>query len=255
MKYLSVAEARNLSGLRLVLSMGVPGPWGEAAKSIFHVKGIPYTPVGQVVAEENADLVAWTGLRNAPIAIYDNERPVDRWLDILILAERLKPEPALLPSNSEDRATVIGIAFEICGETGLGWCRREMMMAAMPPSPDGQLTAADKVRDCYKSPTHIATAATQRSADIVGMLARRLKAQKAAGSPFLVGKSLTAADIYWANFAIMVEPLPHEQCPMPPYMRDLYNVRYPEIEAVRDPILLEHRDFIFKNYIGLPQVF
>jgi glutathione S-transferase len=255
MKYLTVAEARNMPGLRLVLSMGVPGPWGEAAKAIFHVKGIPYAAVGQEVAEENPDLVAWTGLRNAPIAVYNNERPVDRWLDILMLAERLKAEPALLPSSSEDRAAVMGIAFEICAETGLGWCRREMMMAAMPPSSDGQLTAADKVRDRYKSAPHIAKAATQRSADIIAMLVRRLKAQKAAGSPYLVGKSLTAADLYWASFAIMVEPLPHEQCPMPPYMRDLYNVRYPEIEAVRDPVLLAHRDFIFKNHIGLPQVF
>ena len=35
MEYLSVEEAKNRSGLRLVLTRGVPGPWGEAAKAIF----------------------------------------------------------------------------------------------------------------------------------------------------------------------------------------------------------------------------
>jgi glutathione S-transferase len=35
-EYLSVAEAREQPGLRLVLSVGVPGPWGEAAKALFH---------------------------------------------------------------------------------------------------------------------------------------------------------------------------------------------------------------------------
>ena len=40
--YLSVEAAIPLTGLRLVLTRGVPGPWGEAAKAILHVKQIPY---------------------------------------------------------------------------------------------------------------------------------------------------------------------------------------------------------------------
>ena len=32
MEYLSVAEARGLRGLRLVLSAGSPGPWSIAAR-------------------------------------------------------------------------------------------------------------------------------------------------------------------------------------------------------------------------------
>ncbi len=30
-EYLDVAEARDLPGLRLALTVGVPGPWGEVA--------------------------------------------------------------------------------------------------------------------------------------------------------------------------------------------------------------------------------
>ena len=44
MQYISVEEAVDAPGLRLVLSAGVPGPWGEAAKSILAHKNLHYTP-------------------------------------------------------------------------------------------------------------------------------------------------------------------------------------------------------------------
>ena len=45
MDYISVEEAINAPGLRLVLSAGLPGPWGEAAKAILSYKGLEFTPV------------------------------------------------------------------------------------------------------------------------------------------------------------------------------------------------------------------
>ena len=92
MEYVEPADARNLSGLRLVLTTGVPGPWGEAAKAIFAVKKLDYVPVRQTAAEDNADLVAWTGFRNAPQAIYEGEPARIGWEEILALAERLADE-------------------------------------------------------------------------------------------------------------------------------------------------------------------
>ncbi len=47
MRYLSIEEGRKAPGLRLVLTQGVPGPWGEAAKAIFKVKGLAYRAVAQ----------------------------------------------------------------------------------------------------------------------------------------------------------------------------------------------------------------
>ena len=44
-EYLSVEQACPMSGLRLVLSPGVPGPWSEAAKGILSMKKIPYVRV------------------------------------------------------------------------------------------------------------------------------------------------------------------------------------------------------------------
>ena len=41
-EWLSPEEARNHDGLRLVLTVGVPGPWGEAAKGLLVAKNIPF---------------------------------------------------------------------------------------------------------------------------------------------------------------------------------------------------------------------
>ena len=53
MKYLSVEQGIALPDLRLVLTRGVPGPWGEAAKAIFYVKKIPYVKVAQIAGEND----------------------------------------------------------------------------------------------------------------------------------------------------------------------------------------------------------
>lgn len=37
-QYVSVEDARNAPGLRMVVVGGIPSPWGEAAKGIFHMK-------------------------------------------------------------------------------------------------------------------------------------------------------------------------------------------------------------------------
>ncbi len=42
LNYVSIASARKMSGLRLVLgAYSIPGPWREACKGLFHVKVFP----------------------------------------------------------------------------------------------------------------------------------------------------------------------------------------------------------------------
>ena len=131
MEYLEPELARTRPGLRLVLTAGVPGPWGEAAKSIFGLKGIEYLPVRQTAGESNPALIAWTGHANAPQAVLDDEPARTGWAEILLLAERLAPTPSLIPEDPHERALLFGLCFEICGEDGLGWHRRLQIMDAM----------------------------------------------------------------------------------------------------------------------------
>jgi hypothetical protein len=130
-EYIEVADAIDRPGLRLVLSAGVPGPWGEAAKSLLYVKKIPYVKVRQYVALPNEELAEWTGRSNAPVAVYENEAPRDGWADILFLAERLAPEPRLIPAQAGERARMFGLAREVCGENGFAWLRRLLLIEAM----------------------------------------------------------------------------------------------------------------------------
>lgn len=255
--YLSVADARGRDGLRLVLSIGVPGPWGEAAKSIFHAKGIPFAAVAQVPGMPNEDLVEWTGHANAPVAVYDSETPRAGWAEILLLAERLAPEPRLVPVDAAERALMFGLSHEICGEQGLGWSRRLMMIDALlaPETGVAGRLAGETLGARYGYTKAAAAAAPQRVAALLGMLSKQLARQKDAGRDFLVGASLSAVDIHWAAFAVMFEPLPAEDCPMPEYLRGWYTNVGPVVAAALDPLLLAHRDRIYRSYLQLPMSF
>ena len=59
-------------------------------------------PVAQQPMVTNDALLAWTGHENAPIAVYENEKARAGWAEILFLAERLAPEPRLIPTAPED---------------------------------------------------------------------------------------------------------------------------------------------------------
>ena len=130
LKYATIQEAKTMSGLRLVLGAStVPGPWREACKGIFYVKGVPYTPVASAGQDgSQRELVEWTAQTSAPVAIWNDERPRSTWIEQLYLAERLQPEPALIPADADDRVSMFGLINEIAGENGLGWQRRHLMI-------------------------------------------------------------------------------------------------------------------------------
>src|SRR5215467_14244999 len=118
-RYVTLDEAIQQRGLRMVVVGDVPSPWGEAAKGILHIKGIEW--VGVRLAYDSELLKEWAGQRSAPVVIYENERPRSGWAEILLLAERLAPSPSLLPADATARALLFGFAHELCGEAGLGW--------------------------------------------------------------------------------------------------------------------------------------
>lgn len=254
MRYFSVAEARTMPGLRLVLSAGVPGPWGEAAKAMLRARDVPFVAVAQEPMAANKELREWTGCRNAPTAVYNDESPRTGWFDILMLSERLGSGASLLPEASADRALCLGFIMEICGQDGFGWNRRMNMLAAMwgsqAPS-EAELHEQEYTRQYGLSP-EAAARAPGRAANILGALAMQLHAQKARGSNYLVGDRLSAADLYWACFSQLIGPLPRDVNPIPDYVWSLYSVMPEAVEAALDPVLFEHRNYVYERHIGLP---
>jgi glutathione S-transferase len=257
-QYASLAEARTMPGLRLILgARPVPGPWREACKAIFHVKKVPFVSVASRGADGSEDeLYAWTAQRSAPVAIWNDERPRSTWIEQLYLAERLAPEPALIPTGFEDRALMFGYANELCGENGFGWSKRLIIIERGRNSGDETARAGMRAfGDKYGYRPEAAAAAPARLAEILRRFAALYDRQQAKGSRFLIGDRLSALDIYWAVFAALIDPLPPELCPMGTAFREYYTEGDPVVLAAVSPALMQHRDLIYRQYLELPIVF
>jgi glutathione S-transferase len=250
-EYVSVDEAIARRGLRMVVVGGVPSPWGEAAKGILHIKGIDWVAVR--LAYDSEPLRAWAGQRSGPVAVYDDERPRAGWAEILLLAERLAPMPSLLPQDAGERALAFGLAHEICGEDGLGWARRlQLIHAGLQGAGGFAPRAATYLAKKYGYSPEAGAAAGARVSALLGMLAARLRAQRAAGSRFYVGNALSMVDIYSATFLALVKPLPEAECAMDAGTRAALETLDAATAAALDPMLLEHREMMYKERLELP---
>ncbi len=267
--YLSVAEARERSGLRLVLgAYALPGPWREACKGLFYVKGIPFASVVTASAGRSdlefgangaaGELLEWTGQSSAPVAIWNDERPCVSWFDQLNLAERLQADPPLVPDIVEDRALMVGFCNELCGENGFAWSKRLSIihrnLLAMPADDPGR-GFWDHLGKKYGYSASTGAAAPARIARTVRALARQLERQYDSGQTYFIGRRLSALDIYWATFAALLEPLPPALCPMATSYRAAYSNPDSEVQDALSPLLLQHRDFIYRSYLELPIIF
>lgn len=247
LQYRSFEDIIDHPGLRIVLVQGLPSPWGQAAKTMFEIKGLDYVAAPWLPGETNADIVTWGGEASAPIVAWAKEKPISRWIDILHLAERLAPKPALIPTDATQRALMVGLSHEICGELGIGWNRRLQMFApayasgSPPPS-------IDRMGSKYGYRDNDAKAAGERIAASLKALATQLKSQYARGVRYFVGDTVSALDIYWTSFANLLDPLPKEQCPMPEDLRPRFAAIDPVTKAALDPLLLEHRSRIFREH-------
>ncbi|MDH3213395.1 MAG: hypothetical protein OEM05_13005 [Myxococcales bacterium] len=248
MEFVDTAAAKRLSGMRLVTVGGVPSPWSESAKGILHVKKIPF--IGVRFSPADAELQAWTGCNNAPVALFEDEKPRSGWAEILLLAERLVAEPRLIPDDPEQRAWCFGLAHEICGEMGLGWCRR---VAGVHDSLESEGAAgfpksiADYLGAKYGYRRDNGPECRRRVVDVLRLLAARLDRRR-----YYFGDALTALDIYSAAFMALFRPLDAAQCPMPETLRRAFESKDPDIAEALAPALLEHRDFIYREYLELP---
>jgi glutathione S-transferase len=249
-RFVSIAEARAARGLRMACLRGVPSPWTEAAKGIFHVKGLACQYAAQSKDEPDGAIAAWAGDPSIPVVAYENEKLRTGWAEILLLAERLAPEPALVPADAAERAWLFGLSHEICGEMGLGWCYRLLMIqrslghdegSGFPPAVGNYLAPR------YGFDPVSVKIAKQRVIDILTLLSARI-----AGRRYLFGNGLTAADIYWATFANLLLPLPEAEMRTPPMIRSAYTCTDVEILGAISPELEALQRRIYETHLELP---
>lgn len=248
MDYISVEEAKTLSGLRLVLVKAMPSPWSLAARALFDIKSIEYTVAAQYVGQDNPELMAWSGQRNAPVVAYNDERLIHTPESIILLAERLNPGPVLVPVDPVQRAWMFGLLREIVGENSLAWFRR---IAAMGLSGNADPNQGMNHKYGYRDDQF--QLADQACAEILKLISKTLKDQLTRGSQFLVGNSLTALDIYAAIFlAIMVQPEDNGLIPLPEMLFKVYGQPCEAIDAAFDDNLNEYRKRILMQHVTTP---
>jgi len=250
-EYLSVEEAIARRGLRMVVVGQVPSPWGEAAKGIFHIKNLEFVAVRLVY--DNPALQAWAGQLNGPVVIFDDEPPRSGWAEILMLAERLAPHPALLPSQPEARARAIGLAEKFCGPGGLGWHRRlQAVHAGLTGTGGFSPRIASYLGGKYGYDAANAAQDDRRVTGLLGEFAGILHERRAAGHEYYLGDMLSAVDVYSATFMGLFRPLPQEVCTMSASVREALEWQNDATRSALDPILLEHRDMMYSRHLSLP---
>ena len=245
--YADINQVINANGLRLILVQGMPSAWGVAAKAMMEYKSLDFMLGPQIPMGKNSELLAWSGTNSAPVVAWNDETPLNRWDDILLLLERLAPKKPLVPDSMAERIALFGIGHAICGELGFGWNRR---LGMMPTPDDGKALSAFAVKYGYRDAD--VNLANARVIAFMTELAATLKAQRERGSNYIIGQSVTAADFYWAAFSNFVVLQSREDILLAPALRPVFEQTSADVVAAVDPILLEHRDRIMRSYFTLP---
>lgn len=250
-RYVEMEEAQRASGLRMVVAQGVPSPWGEGAKGLFHLKGIDWLSVA--LRQDSEAMKDWIGQLSAPVAFYNDEPKCVTAREITELAERIAPQVPMLPARPSDRDTVLDFIDDLANEGGLGWMRRIQFTHWSLNSDDGfPAPIAQYLGAKYGYSEEAAAAAGPAVRSRLTRYAAQLHAQSARGSSFYFGDRLTAADVHLATFMALFSPLPEDQCAMRSSTRSVFTWLDDETRAALDPVLLAHRDRIYHDHLVLP---
>jgi len=249
--WFTLQEALAAPGLRVApVRAGLPSPWSEFVRACFHVKRIPFSLVDARDADRSLTSVKrLTGQESLPVVFWNDERPRANWLEQLLLAERISPEPRLLPVDPSGRAKMVGLIAELCSEAGFGWHRRVMMIARLLTEPtfgESERGIGQYLSKKYRHDTDSVEASTKRCEAIVSAFT------DLAGHEYLSGSVLTALDLAWAAFAALIQPLPENLCPMKPLWRDLYTWMPSVAPPSEVNALLSLRERIYRNCLPLP---
>ena len=249
--FVETPEAISANGLRMTVVSGVPSPWGEAAKLLFHVKNIPWRAVRLDPSDDQQ--VEWTGEKSAPVAIYDNESPRGDWDQILLLAERLAPDPSMLPADPSEKTAMLAIAKEIMSKGGLLWFRRlQLVDAGLKDEGGFSKPVAEYLARKYGHSEQSGVEADKTVIHYLNKLSAMLREQRDAGSRHFRTDGLSCLDIYSAAAMALFKPLPQDVCAMRESTRAAFETLNPATAAALDPLLIEHRDAVYEETAALP---
>ena len=254
-EFVSIAEARKAKGMRLIVAEGLPGPWAEGIRGVLDYKGIPYTRGRFEIGGDQSDLIAWTAQASVPVIAWEDEFPKSAWLEQIFLAERLRPEPSVIPQDMPDRVRMFGLLAEICAPNGFNWCRRLMLIhngLNAPGMPAESRAFFEGFGAKYGYTPEAAELAPARVVEILNALDACLAEQQANGKHYFVGDQLSALDIYWAGVSHLIEPLPAPDCPMLDDFRPMYGNTDASVAKAATARLMTHREFIYREHLGLP---
>lgn len=236
----------------MVCLRGVPSPWSQAALALLNHKGID--ALGVWMRPADPEVVAWTGVANAPVLMHGDDLPRSGWADILMLLERLAPTPPVVPQDGDTRATMMGLCHEVFGEGGLMWNARLLSVHRAIESGGQQgydLPVAQYLGHRYGYREGTAAAVHEALSGSIAVLDRALARGLKTG-PYYFGAELTALDFYAAASLDAIAPLADADCPMHPKVRAGFEaMRVVTADLVTDA-MLTHRDHMHHEHMPLP---
>lgn len=248
-----VAAAREARGVRMVVSGILPSPWSEAAKGVFHLARVPVLAVRWIRGEP--ETIEWTGVRNVPSVVHDDEPPRTAAAEIVSLADRLA-QGALLPAEAEARVRTFGLLNEIAGEGGLGWCSRLAIIEAGIASEGARgfpLPIARMLAARYGQPPRHPGGIRGRVREVLALLEAELERSRARGHRYFLGERPGALDVYAATFLTALSGWTLEDCPKAlPFLQKVFADLHEELGAEVPEALMEHRRAMFDGHLPWP---
>ena len=151
----------------------------------------------------------------------------------------------MIPDDFENRVTMYGLCTIVLGEDGFVW-----NMRILGDNPLGRK---------YGYSEDACASAPKKMAEIVDLIARRLEALVEAGSPYLVGDSVSAADLCWATMSMSLVVQPPEFRPVTKQNQGMLkyfsmNAGNPGIAEMLTDRVEAHQRYILTTYCETPAV-
>lgn len=220
-------------------------PWSERVRWALKFKGLPYEKENYEAGVDEEKIKKLTGQNMVPVLLADGKVIPDSSA-ILEWLEEARPEPALLPRSSKDRAQVT--LWEEVALNALGPHGRVMITGRLLRIDDPE---AQKSGKYFAEKYGYSPFEEEQSRLTVTRILTSLK-ETLSGREYLVGDTFTRADITTAAMLMLFNAAPQEFFVLQPPVRMTYldkvgeDPTFAEVFAWRDRMYKNHRGEVVK---------